>query len=100
MRPRRYILCCIALFGLSACSSGMEDLEQKVAEVKSRKSQQIEPVPQIKQFEAFAYLPGGTLFSRRSLSRMALRHLDRVLTSIGLGSRSRNSRSMRSACKA
>ena len=49
---------CLVLFGLAACSSGMEDLEQKVAEVKSRKSQQIEPVPQIKQFEAFAYLPG------------------------------------------
>ena len=46
------------LFGLGACSNGMEDLELKVAEVKSRKSQQIEPVPQIKQFEPFAYLPG------------------------------------------
>lgn len=49
---------CIATFGLCACGGGMEDLEQKVAEVKSRKSQQIEPVPQIKQFEPFAYVPG------------------------------------------
>ena len=58
MRARTLSLGCVALFALGACSSGMEDLEQKVAEVKSRKSQQIEPVPQIKQFEAFAYVPG------------------------------------------
>jgi type IV pilus assembly protein PilP len=57
MRARWLALGCVALLGLGACSSGMEDLEQKVAEVKSRKSQEIEPVPQIKQFEAFAYLP-------------------------------------------
>lgn len=43
---------------LVGCSSGMEDLEQRVAEVKSRKSQQIEPIPQIKPFEAFAYNAG------------------------------------------
>jgi len=47
----------LAATTLSACGSGMEDLEQRVAEVKARKSQQIEPVPQIKQFEPFAYLP-------------------------------------------
>ncbi|MDO9452626.1 MAG: pilus assembly protein PilP [Stagnimonas sp.] len=40
---------------LSACSSGMGDLEQYVTEVKSRKTRQIEPIPQIKQYEAFAY---------------------------------------------
>jgi type IV pilus assembly protein PilP len=43
---------------LAACGGGMGDLEQRVAEVKARKSQQIEPIPQIKQFEAFAYVPG------------------------------------------
>lgn len=48
------LACCTLL---SACGSGMEDLEQRVAEVKSRKSQEVEPVPQVKQFEAFAYLP-------------------------------------------
>lgn len=50
------LLVCSALV---ACDSGMEDLEQRVAEVKSLKSQQIEPIPQIKQFEAFAYEVGG-----------------------------------------
>ena len=48
-----------AAVALVACSSGMEDLEQRVGEVKSRKSQQIEPIPQIKQFESFAYEPAG-----------------------------------------
>lgn len=43
---------------LVACSKDMSDLEQRVAQVKSRKSQQIEPVPQPKQFEAFSYVPG------------------------------------------
>lgn len=43
---------------LVACGGGMDDLERRVAEVKARKSQQIEPIPQIKQFEAFAYEPG------------------------------------------
>lgn len=40
---------------LSACSGDMSDLEAKVAEVKSRKSNAIEPIPQIKQFDAFVY---------------------------------------------
>lgn len=57
MRLNRLGIVLLAGAALSACSSGMEDLEQKVAEVKGRKSQQIEPVPQIKQFEAYEYLP-------------------------------------------
>jgi type IV pilus assembly protein PilP len=43
---------------LSACSADMDELEQYVAEVKARKSVAIEPIPQIKQFDAFVYLPG------------------------------------------
>lgn len=44
---------------LSACSSDMSDLEQYAAEIKARKSTAIEPIPQIKQYEAFAYDPGN-----------------------------------------
>lgn len=44
---------------LAGCSSGMADLEQYVTEVKSRKTRQIEPIPQIKQYEAFTYVDGG-----------------------------------------
>lgn len=43
---------------LSACSPGMSDLEQYVNEVKARKTTQIEPIPQIKQYQAFAYVAG------------------------------------------
>jgi len=45
-----------AACALSACSNGMSDLEQYVTEVKNRKTKQIEPIPQIKQYEAFAYV--------------------------------------------
>ena len=44
---------------LSACGSGMDDLEQWVAEVKARKSTEIAPIPQIKAFEPFAYDPAA-----------------------------------------
>lgn len=58
MRTLRSLVPALLATALVGCGSGMEDLEQRVAEVKSRKSQQIEPIPQIKQYEAFAYLPG------------------------------------------
>lgn len=45
-----------SLIALSACERGLDDLEQRVAEVKARKSEQIDPVPQPKQFDAFAYV--------------------------------------------
>lgn len=41
---------------LSACSHSMTDLETWVTEVKARKSRQIDPIPQMKQYEAFAYV--------------------------------------------
>lgn len=41
---------------LVGCTPGMADLEQYVTEVKARKTRQIEPIPQIKQYEAFAYV--------------------------------------------
>jgi type IV pilus assembly protein PilP len=44
---------------LAACSSATVDLERSVADVKKRPGGAIEPIPQMKQFEAFAYEPGG-----------------------------------------
>lgn len=41
---------------LSACGRGMADLETWVAEVKARKSRAIDPIPQMKQYEAYAYV--------------------------------------------
>jgi type IV pilus assembly protein PilP len=43
---------------LSACSSGMSDLEQYVEEVKARKPGRIDPLPEIKPIETFAYIAG------------------------------------------
>lgn len=40
---------------LAGCEPGMSDLETYVAEVKSRKSLAIEPIPQLKQYEAYVY---------------------------------------------
>ena len=47
----------VALFTcvLAACGSGMQDLEQRVAEIKARPPEPIEPIPQVKSYEAFAY---------------------------------------------
>jgi type IV pilus assembly protein PilP len=42
---------------LGACSSD-DDLQQYIAQVKARKSTKIDPIPQIKQYEAFAYVAG------------------------------------------
>lgn len=41
---------------LVACGSAQSDLESYVAEVKNRKTRQIEPIPQIKPYEPFAYV--------------------------------------------
>jgi type IV pilus assembly protein PilP len=46
--------------GLSACGIiGMGDLEEFVAQEKAKKPPKIEPIPQIKQYEAFAYTEGS-----------------------------------------
>lgn len=61
LRPSRRLQAALLLapaLGLAACGRGMSDLEQWVAEVKSQKSTTIEPIPQAKQYEAFAYVPG------------------------------------------
>lgn len=55
MRPAA--LACLGVLLLTGCDSGMQDLEQRVTEVKSRKSQEIEPIPQVKSYEAVSYLP-------------------------------------------
>lgn len=54
------LLCAFGLLlMLSACGRGMGDLEQWVSEVKGRKSTNVEPIPQIKPYEAFAYEAGN-----------------------------------------
>lgn len=45
----------LALVLLSGCSTDMEELQAKVAEIKSRPGERIEPLPEIKAYESFAY---------------------------------------------
>lgn len=40
---------------LGGCSSNISELEQKVAEIKSRPGERIEPLPEIKPYESFTY---------------------------------------------
>src|SRR5262245_60190414 len=49
----------IALLALSACSSDMEQLQAKVTEIKNRPGERIEPLPEIKPYEAFTYNAGS-----------------------------------------
>ena len=43
----------------SGCGRDMADLDAYVAEVKARPGGRIEPLPEIRTFESFAYEPGG-----------------------------------------
>lgn len=45
----------LALAWLSGCSSDMDELQAKVADIKSRPGERIEPLPQIKPYESFSY---------------------------------------------
>jgi type IV pilus assembly protein PilP len=45
----------LALIALAGCSSDMDKLQAQVAEIKSRPGERIEPLPEIKPYESFAY---------------------------------------------
>ena len=44
---------------LCACSDDMDELRKYCADVRARKNNHIEPIPQIKQYETFTYVAGG-----------------------------------------
>ena len=54
----RFVAIGLIAAALAGCGDRMADLEQYVSEVKARKTNNIEPIPQIKQYEAFAYVTG------------------------------------------
>jgi type IV pilus assembly protein PilP len=45
----------LAVLSLSGCSNGMDELRKQVDEIKSRPGEAIEPLPEIKPYEPFAY---------------------------------------------
>jgi type IV pilus assembly protein PilP len=44
---------------LAGCGGDLSDLQRYVAQVKARKNSRIEPIPQIKPYQPFAYDPGN-----------------------------------------
>ncbi|MFT4045101.1 MAG: pilus assembly protein PilP [Solimonas sp.] len=44
---------------LAGCGSGEADLDRYIAEVKARRSKDIEPIPQVKPYQPFEYVAGG-----------------------------------------
>jgi len=45
----------LAVLSLSGCSNGMDALRKQVDEIKARPGEAIEPLPEIKPYESFAY---------------------------------------------
>lgn len=52
---RNSLILGLAMFGLAACGSDMDDLDQYINEVKSRPGGRIEPLPEINPYEVFQY---------------------------------------------
>jgi len=45
----------VAVTGLSACSNDLDDLRKQINDIKSRPGERIEPLPEIRPYEAFVY---------------------------------------------
>lgn len=53
---RNGLLLALLVFGLSACSSDMDDLDEYVNKIKSRPGGRIDPLPEITPYEIFTYV--------------------------------------------
>ncbi len=49
------VFLCLATFALASCANDMDELKQQVTEIKARPGERIEPLPEIKPYEAFKY---------------------------------------------
>jgi type IV pilus assembly protein PilP len=54
-RSARYLILGIAALSVAACAGGSADLLEYIDEVKARPGGRIEPLPQIKPYDTFAY---------------------------------------------
>jgi type IV pilus assembly protein PilP len=56
MQSIKHISVLIALCSaLAACSSDLEELQKKIADVRSRPGDRIEPLPELRPYESFVY---------------------------------------------
>ncbi len=46
---------CVAALSLGACANDIDELKQKVTEIKARPGERIDPLPEIRPYEAFKY---------------------------------------------
>jgi type IV pilus assembly protein PilP len=53
--PGRFALAVAAVMALSGCADGNDDLRARIEEIKSRPGGRIEPLPEVKPYETFAY---------------------------------------------
>ena len=44
-----------AVLALSGCSGDMDELQEKVAEIRNRPGERVEPLPEIKPYESYVY---------------------------------------------
>lgn len=51
----KLLLASAVLAVMSGCSSDLQDLEKQIADIRSRPGERIEPIPEIKPYEAFVY---------------------------------------------
>jgi type IV pilus assembly protein PilP len=49
----------LSVVGLGACANNLDELKQKVTEIKARPGERIEPLPEIRPYEAFKYDAAG-----------------------------------------
>jgi type IV pilus assembly protein PilP len=52
---RKAVLLALALTGLAACGSDMDELDKYINDVKARSGGRIEPLPEITPYEVYAY---------------------------------------------
>jgi type IV pilus assembly protein PilP len=45
----------LALAGLSSCSGDLDDLQKQITDIRGRPGERIDPLPEIKPYEAFVY---------------------------------------------
>jgi type IV pilus assembly protein PilP len=55
MNQVKLISIAAALLCLAGCSDNMDGLQQKVEEIKAKPGERIDPMPEIKPYESFAY---------------------------------------------
>jgi type IV pilus assembly protein PilP len=55
MNNCKYLVAAVTTLILTGCAGEMDELQQKVAEIKARPGERIEPLPEIKPYESFTY---------------------------------------------